>query len=198
MPAAGGALQPRGCLNRGEVCERAFGGGGSTRSGTLPGGHGQIESQPLRSNFWERDALRQSLGRPEIGFILLAHHYLKPALTVQDDPAHLLILRCGDIRQPDLDRPAAAFGFGADPVDPPRALLESARIPAQIVVDDVPAVQVQVDAFSQYAACDEDLRVEGSVECEHESASGLRAGSPVDQPDVWDQRLQVRAIEFII
>jgi hypothetical protein len=94
---------------------------------------------------WQRYAGGEAVGGQLVGLVLLAHDDLEPALAVADDSEHL-VLRARDVGPEDVDGLAHALGLGADAVDAAGALLDGAGVPAQVVVDDVAAVEVQVDS----------------------------------------------------
>ena len=95
---------------------------------------------------------------------------------------------------------AAAFGFafseglGADAIRAAGALLDRGRVPGQVVVDDVTAVSVEVDALLADRCADEDIGQEGGVETRKDSVALLLPGGLVAAPVLWlSQRLLRRA-----
>ena len=68
-----------------------------------------------------------------------------------------------------------AFGLAANAIDAARPLLERRGVPREVVVDDVAALAVKVDAFLANRGDDEDLRDQRRVEIREEPVS-FRAG----------------------
>ena len=101
----------------------------------------------------------------------LAHDDPEPALTILDDAVHLLVVRAAEVRLVDDDGPMHRLRLRPDAVDPAGPLFECARVPGKVVVDHIPAVPLQVDAFSHHRAGDQNLREERRVEGQHEAPS---------------------------
>src|SRR5262249_15304988 len=95
-------------------------------------------------------------------------------------------------------RLAANFYLCPDPIDSAGALLQRARVPAQVVVDDVAAEAVEVHALRHHAARDEHFREEGTVKGEHQALACLLPRGPVDEPDIRQQPLHSAVLQLVV
>src|SRR5690349_1774585 len=95
---------------------------------------------------------------------------------------HALIVCAGKERHADLQKNliatgsggiAFAEGFAANAVGATSALFEHSRIPSKIVMNDVPAVAVQVNAFLPNGCANEDLRQKRGVETVEDAVAGV-------------------------
>lgn len=88
---------------------------------------------------------------------------LRPSIKLLE---HALVIRRGEVRHgdlqrrslSDLDSHALALDLAPDPINAPRALLNRRGVPAQVMVNDVPTLTVEVDPFLADRGRDEDLR----------------------------------------
>lgn len=112
----------------------------------------QPERELVGGGFGQGDAPGELIGVLFAGIELVAHNDAEPALAVRDNPIHLLVLRCTEEGQVDMDGLATMLGLGADTIHPSGALFQGAGVPAEVVVDDMPAVQVEVNALGHHAA----------------------------------------------
>ena len=62
-----------------------------------------------------------------------------------------------------------ALGLAAETVNPAGALLDGARVPGEIVMNDVTAESLEVHSLPHYLAADEDVRKKWSVEGTHKA-----------------------------
>lgn len=99
----------------------------------------------MRDHRGQRNASCQFLCRALVEFELLPHHDLKPSLSVADDAKHLLVRTAGQERFVDDNRMPRRLGFAANAIESTRALLQRARIPAKVMMQNVAAETVQVD-----------------------------------------------------
>ena len=81
-------------------------------------------------------------------------HYAEP----------MLVVGARDVRNGDIEGAISVavapepFGLAAEAIDTARPLLERRRVPREVVVDNVAALAVKVDAFLSDRGDDEDLR----------------------------------------
>ena len=156
--------------------------------------HFEPERELVGGGFGQGDAPGELIGVLFAGIELVAHDDAEPALAVRDNPIHLLVLRCTEEGQVDMDGLATMLGLGADTIHPSGALFQGAGVPAEVVVDDMPAVQVEVNALGQHAAGHQDIGVKRCVEGEHEFLPGNLGSGTVDQSHIRHEGVYVFAL----
>lgn len=77
-----------------------------------------------------------------------SHDDIEPLRTILYDAEHLLVMGASEVWLIHFDVRSLAFGKGADTVQTAGTLFEHARVPIQIVVNDMPALQVKVNSLS--------------------------------------------------
>ncbi len=113
--------------------------------------------------------------RDQLGHCLLAHDDLEPVLAVIHHHVLPLVCGAGEVGKVHVDR-MPPFRLAAEPVDPAGPLLDAAGVPRQIVMDDMPAVPMQVHALPHHLAAHEDVREERCVECPHKAGARVAIG----------------------
>jgi len=116
--------------------------------------------------------------------VLLTHQYLKPPLAIDYDFELLLVLSFGYEWDVNLHGARYSLSFTLDAVHSSGALFDVAWIPAQIVMQHMAAVEVQIDTFGKDARRHENVGIEGSVEAEHQSLPSILSGVALDKTDV--------------
>src|SRR4029453_812578 len=75
------------------------------------------------------------------------------------------------------------LSLATNTVQPSSSLFEGARVPAQVMVDDVTAEAVQVHSLTKDSTADQDLWEEGTVEGQHETLAHVAWRFSVDHTD---------------
>jgi hypothetical protein len=72
------------------------------------------------------------------------------------------------------------FGHGTDPIQTPDPLFQLGGIPGQVVMDDVVAMQVEIDAFGPDGRTHQDIRSQRAVEGRTEPHALIRGNGSAD------------------
>jgi hypothetical protein len=136
--------------------------------------HPQIEHQLAGAAFRKGDPSGQRFGRSFVHLVPLAHDDLKPPRAIGDDAVHLFVSRALEVRQEDMNALAIRFGSAPKSIDAACSLLERARVPAEVMMDDMATVEVEVEAFGHDLARDENFGQERTVEAEKPSVPSFR------------------------
>ena len=127
------------------------------------------ENQLSQCRLWRRDSARNPICRTGRGQsrqpLLGPVDDLEPAFSIHNSPWYIFS-SCvsGYIGKENVNGLSSPLGTCTDSIHPARSLLKHAWIPRQVVMDDVAAIQVKVDAFRHYAAGNEDLGIKGCIE----------------------------------
>src|SRR4051812_43564061 len=112
---------------------------------STPGsGKGKIHRHAGSRRLWKLDPVRELIRRPLVELHPLAHDDVEPTLAIVHDPEHLLVLCAFDEWLVDHHGQLGPLALTADPIETASALLDRARIPVQVVMNDMPAREVEV------------------------------------------------------
>ena len=65
-------------------------------------------------------------------------------------------------------------------------------------MNDLPAIQLQVQTSRKHAAGTANLWIKRCIECQHQSLTRVFSGAPIDQPYVGDQLLRLDVLQLVL
>src|SRR5205823_13639728 len=92
----------------------------------------------------------------------------------------------------------AGLHLRADAIHTASALLQSARVPVEIVMNDVATEAMQIDTLGHDVGRNKYLWEEGTVERKHKALPGLTTGSPINQADIGKEHRAILSLVLIV